>query len=138
MIGRNFGAWQPVTMQNSYRITTTAMFAPLWLLWFVTSDFGTQEPWYTLNTCFLFALVGIGIALVLPALFVSFRQTRDWRLALPGWFFTAASALALVNLLLAKPGVDLWTPVLWLVMASLLSAAWVGWFVKLPERTPKA
>ena len=87
-----------------------------------------REPFYTIVVVLTFGTAFAGIGLAIVALLGSFMLAGNWRLALPAWLYAAAAALVFVDQMLMEGEAGLWTPATVFVGASLIAAAWAGWF----------
>lgn len=120
--------------RRAYRIITLAAL-PLVLIALLPTGWVQRDPLIG-----IFSLIWMAVPLlIVPALAIlaligSIGLARDWRHALPCWLFVPAIAIICVDQFLFSGKAGLWTPAGVLMAASLLAAAWVGWW--LPREPP--
>jgi hypothetical protein len=118
------------TARTIYRVVTLAAL-PLAVWAVLPIEWMQRDPVYAISS-----LIGFGIPLVLMpvlailALIGSVRLARDWRYALPAWLYVAGIGTVVVDLFVFSGEAGLWTPAGVLMAASLLAAAWTGWWLK--------
>lgn len=120
--------WRPVA-RRVYRVITLAA-VPLALIAVLPTHWVQRDPLIGIVSLIWMAVpLIIAPALAILALIGSIRLAQDWRHALPPWLYVTAIAIILIDQFLFAGEADLWTPAGVLMAASLLAAAWVGWWL---------